>query len=82
LANDACELTSENLATKIKSIFDWKFVLLGSPKGVSVERTFFLGMGRTKVYQYNAAGRTNPWQKTDENLKFELPAGKIEKRCF
>ncbi len=86
-----------NFGDLVKSVFDWKFVILGASSsnnkgpspigggiGLSVgvtggcERTFFLGLGRTKIFQYNGTGRGNPWQKTDEaHLKFELPAGSL-----
>lgn len=41
------------------------------------QRTFFLGLGRSKVYQLRTNARHNPWQKIDESkIKLELPAGK------
>ena len=77
MSNEANELQAHSLAGQIKSIFDWKFVVLGhaEPK----ERTFFLGMGRKKVYKYDSSKRENPWtllRSSDPHITFELPPGK------
>ena len=76
MTNEASELQANSLASKIKSIFDWKFVILGQaePK----ERTFFLGMGRKKVYKFDPSRRENPWsllRSSDPHITFELPPG-------
>ena len=78
MSNEAAELNANSLTSKIKSIYDWKFVVLGQaePK----ERTFFLGMGRKKVYKLNPSLRENTWsplRNTDPNITFELPPGEF-----
>ena len=78
------DLSLHNLKDLIRSKYDWKFILLGSASRTTIsdsedQRTFFLGLGRSKVYQFrtNARQGSNPWQKIDETkIKFELPAGK------
>lgn len=76
MSNEATELEGNSLSSKIKSIFDWKLVILGQAE--PAERTFFLGMGRKKVYKLDPSRRENPWsllRSTHPQITFELPPG-------
>merc|ERR1719262_1044793 len=82
-------LTPKNYQDQLKSIYDWKCILLGSsasgntPGGggggdVVQGRGFFLGMGRLKVYRYTPSSRGGyTWVRTNNSLKFEFPAGTL-----
>ena len=48
-------LVPSNLNTAVKSVFDWKCVLLGSLR--PEDCTYYLGMGRNKNYFYNKLQR-------------------------
>ena len=63
-------LDAENLGQMIKSVYDWKCVLIGSRD--ADYPTFYLGMGRNKNYSYNKISRR--WTRVPETLKFDLPA--------
>ena len=63
-------LNPVNLSTTIKSVFDWKCVLVGSPR--SEECTFYLGLGRNKNYSYNKVQRR--WNPVPYHFRFDLPA--------
>lgn len=78
MTSQGIALNPQNLSTSIRSKYDWKFVLLGSPSSSqNNERTFFLGLGRGQVYKMNPIRRINPWEKVDHNLKCELPPGTL-----
>ena len=68
LTNGSFDALNEN----IKSIYDWKAVVLGAPKepGTNVERSFILGLGRTKVFILDK--NLNIWRRFDDMVKFEL----------
>jgi len=64
----------QSLNESIKSVYDWKGVVLGAPReqGNSsfTERSFILGLGRTKVYILDQS--SNFWRRLDDVVKFEL----------
>ena len=62
----------DGLNENIKSIYDWKAVVLGAPKdqGSNVERSFILGLGRSKVFILDKS--SNFWRRFDDMVKFEL----------
>ncbi|TRY72418.1 hypothetical protein TCAL_09545, partial [Tigriopus californicus] len=70
--------THVNLAQCFPSIHDWKFVFLGNP---DLERGFFLGLGRTEVFQFLVTGlkaANKRWIKVNESFcKLELPPGTL-----
>ncbi|XP_059086996.1 cap-specific mRNA (nucleoside-2'-O-)-methyltransferase 1-like [Tigriopus californicus] len=72
------KVMSENLAQCFPSIHDWKFVFLGNP---DLERGFFLGLGRTEVFQFLVTGlkaANKRWIKVNESFcKLELPPGTL-----
>jgi cap1 methyltransferase len=59
-----------NLNTAVKSVFDWKCILMGSVR--SEDCTFYLGMGRNKNYSYNKI--QHRWQAVPHSFRFDLPA--------
>jgi len=63
-------LTPSNLNTSVKSVFDWKCVLLGSLR--PEDCTYYLGMGRNKNYFYNKLQRR--WAPVPHSCRFDLPA--------
>ena len=74
--NDQALLTSQptclepqTLDKVIKSVFDWKCILLGG------QCTFYMGMGRNKNYWFNRMNQR--WMRVGDNLKFDLPAKTI-----
>ena len=83
LNSAATEINPENIKECFKSgVYDWKCIILGSRahlKGASrnydsKERAgFFLGMGRSKVYQYNR----NMWERIGDDQKFDLSRGTL-----
>ena len=60
-----------SLNESIKSVYDWKAVVVGAPmdQGTVTERSFILGLGRTKVLMLD---RSNFWRRMDDLVKFEL----------
>lgn len=61
----------QSLNESIKSVYDWKAVVVGAPmdQGTVTERSFILGLGRTKVLMLD---RSNFWRRMDDLVKFEL----------
>lgn len=72
--NPGTLLMADNLTKLLRSAFDWKFVVLATSE--TVDRSFFFGSGRTKVFKFNPS-RQNRWEKVDDTLKFELPRGTL-----
>ena len=61
----------EKLNENIKSVYDWRAVVLGAPKeNSSTERSFILGLGRSKVYLLDPA--SNFWRRLEDLVRFEL----------
>ena len=55
----------------LRSVYDWRAVVLGVGKeGLGTERTFFLGLGRSRVYRLETA--SGYWRRLEDGLKFEL----------
>lgn len=91
MENKAVNLSPKNYSEVIKSIYDWKCVLLGSSTtsggmnggfdcGDSNQgRGFFLGMGRLKVFRLTPSSRGgHHWVRIPQDtLKFELPLGTL-----
>ena len=84
LHSSPTEINLENLKECFKSgVYDWKCLILGSRAHLqtlsskfqdSQERAgFFLGLGRSKVYQL---WRTK-WEKVGDDLKFDLSPGTL-----
>ena len=61
---------AQSLEDQIKGVYDWKAVVLGAPNDKQSERSFILGLGRTKVYMLEK--NSNFWRRLDELVKFEL----------
>ena len=60
-----------NLEVLFKSLYDWRAVVLGvGREGLGTDRTFILGLGRSRVYRLEAA--TNCWRRLEDGVKFEL----------
>ena len=68
--SSATLLTPVSLNSSVKSVFDWKCMLVGSLR--SEECTFYMGMGRNKNYCYNKMAKR--WTEVPHSLKFDLPA--------
>ena len=61
----------EKLNEKIKSVYDWRAVVLGAPKETAItERSFILGLGRSKVYLLDQT--SNFWRRLEDMVRFEL----------
>ena len=60
----------EGLSESFKSVYDWKACVVGASKDAPSERSFILGLGRTKVYMYDQS--SNFWKRMDDLVKFEL----------
>jgi len=68
--NETILKNAQSLEDQIKSVYDWKAVVLGAPNDKQSERSFILGLGRTKVYMLEK--NSNFWRRLDELVKFEL----------
>ena len=61
----------EALNVHIKSAYDWRAVVLGAPKETATsDRSFILGLGRSKVYLLDPA--SNFWRRLEDMVRFEL----------
>jgi len=57
------------------SLYDWRCVVVGAPKETAqAERTFFLGLGRSRVFMLEPTGY---WRRMDDHCKFELAANTL-----
>lgn len=63
-------LDAKSIDKAVKSVFDWKCLLIGSARGE--EPTFYMGMGRNKNFYFNKSAQH--WLRVPETLKFDLPA--------
>merc|ERR1719228_2756781 len=62
----------DKLAESIKSVYDWRAVVLGASResNSATERSFILGLGRSKVYLLDQAA--NFWRRLEDMVRFEL----------
>lgn len=63
-------LNASSIDKEVKSVFDWKCILIGSSRGETP--TFYMGMGRNKNFYFNKSAQN--WLRVPETLKFDLPA--------
>lgn len=64
------ELNIHNLNDKIHSAYDFRFMMLASPKDGRKDRAFYLGLGGSNVYNWDGRG-TSVWRRV--STMFELP---------
>ena len=70
-AGEGTRLEAASLEHHLRSVYDWRAVVLGVGKeGLGTERTFFLGLGRSRVYRLETA--SGYWRRLEDGLKFEL----------
>ena len=70
-AGEGTRLEATSLEHHLHSVYDWRAVVLGVGKeGLGTERTFFLGLGRSRVYKLETA--SGYWRRLEDGLKFEL----------
>jgi cap1 methyltransferase len=70
LAGEGSRCAADLLEGQLRSLYDWRAVVLGvGREGLGTDRTFLLGLGRTKVYRMEANGY---WRRLEDGLKFEL----------
>ena len=61
----------DKLNESIKSVYDWRAVVLGAPKETAItDRSFILGLGRSKVYLLDQPA--NFWRRLEDMVRFEL----------
>ncbi|KAB7505155.1 Cap-specific mRNA (nucleoside-2'-O-)-methyltransferase 1 [Armadillidium nasatum] len=71
LVNVPQDLNINNLANKIHSPYDFRFVFLASPKESTVkERGFFLGLGGPNIFIWNEKDDKRNWHRMDANFNF------------
>eukprot|EP00090_Calanus_glacialis_P017517 TRINITY_DN27259_c0_g1_i1.p1 TRINITY_DN27259_c0_g1~~TRINITY_DN27259_c0_g1_i1.p1 ORF type:complete len:923 (-),score=365.91 TRINITY_DN27259_c0_g1_i1:140-2908(-) len=62
---------AHSLGEHFRSLYDWRAVVLGvGREGALTERTFILGLGRSRVYMLEQANMF--WKRVDDQLRFEL----------
>ena len=66
----------QGLNESIKSVYDWKAVVVGAPRDHPNERSFILGLGRTKVFMLDQSSGSF-WRRLDDSVKFELSPGTL-----
>ena len=68
-AGEGARCSPEGLEAQVRSVYDWRAVVVGAGREGPMDRTFFLGLGRSRVYRLEASGF---WRRLEDGLKFEL----------
>ena len=64
-----------DLEQTFRSLYDWRAVVVGAGGDTISDRTFFVGLGRTRVFMLDKS--SGYWKRVEDQNKFELSANTL-----